>query len=112
MQVMRNTEQLAASGRVIGEFVPPSSYISGPLLQYLSRRNAALASRQIQVSANHFLLSKVHAESNPYLTFPPLFRLVILVCISIALECKGNMLSNTLQFETKVNSPTSHMGHR
>ena len=49
-QVMRRSEQLSASGKIVGEFVPPSLYISSQLLEYLSRRNAALAQSQIKVS--------------------------------------------------------------
>ena len=50
VQVMRHSEQLSETGKNIGEFVPPSSYIASPLLHYLSRRNATMATRQVQVS--------------------------------------------------------------
>ncbi len=46
---MRHSEQLSSSGKIVAEFVPPSSYISIQLLQYLSRRNAALAKLQTKV---------------------------------------------------------------
>jgi len=49
LQVMRHSEQLSSSGKIVAEFVPPSSYISSQLLEYLSRRNAALATLQTKV---------------------------------------------------------------
>ncbi|KAL0044230.1 hypothetical protein WJX82_005654 [Trebouxia sp. C0006] len=45
-EVMRHSGQLSSSGKIVAEFVPPSSYISSQLLAYLSRRNAALATLQ------------------------------------------------------------------
>ena len=52
VQVIRHTEELSSSGKFVGEFVPPSSYISCQLLEYLSRRNAALAQLEIKVLAS------------------------------------------------------------
>jgi len=49
LQVMRHSQQLSSSGKIVAEFVPPSSYISSQLLEYLSRRNAALAQLQTKV---------------------------------------------------------------
>ena len=49
LQVMRHMEQLSSSGKIVGEFVPPSSYISSQLLEYVCRRNASLASLQTKV---------------------------------------------------------------
>ena len=46
---MRHSQQLASSGKIVAEFVPPSAYISGQLLEYVSRRNAALALLQTKV---------------------------------------------------------------
>lgn len=51
-QVMRHSEQLSSCGKIVAEFVPPSSYISSQLLEYLSRRNAALATLQTKVGAD------------------------------------------------------------
>ena len=49
VQVKRHTEELSSNGKIVGEFVPPSSYISCQLLEYLSRRNAVLAQLEIKV---------------------------------------------------------------
>ena len=59
LQVMRYSEQLSSSGKIVGEFVPPSSYISSQLLEYLSRRNAALASLQSRVCHTSAIKSKL-----------------------------------------------------
>lgn len=47
--MLKRSEQLSSSGKIVGEFVPPSSYISSQLLEYVTRRNAALASLQTKV---------------------------------------------------------------
>ena len=50
LQVLRHSEQLLSTGNIVGEFVPPSSYISSQLLDYVTLRNAALASLQTKVN--------------------------------------------------------------
>ena len=63
MQVMRHSEQLSSSGKIVGEFVPPSSYISSQLLEYLSRRNAALASLEIKVSMTSLCIMHLRSSN-------------------------------------------------
>lgn len=83
LQVLRHSEQLLHNGKIVGEFVPPSSYISSRLLEYVTRRNAALASLQTKVHLSRTLeaLDKLEVSTAALMQIFP-FKLEMIIILS------------------------------